>query len=111
VAKSGYVWDGSSWIPFTAPVGAVPNAVADYGSIAPTNPQIGQIWTDVSTDTLKIWSGSSWNIIQSKIPINKFSDSIISDTIISYNAMSVGPVRVGDGVIVTVVQGSVWSII
>jgi hypothetical protein len=63
VAKSGYVWDGSSWIPFTAPVGAVPNAVSNYASVAPVGPQIGQMWFDASTGILKVYTGSVWQTI------------------------------------------------
>lgn len=60
MAKSGWVWDGTQFVALTAPVGAFPNAVANYDSIAPNNPITGQIWNDVSTNTLKIWTGSSW---------------------------------------------------
>lgn len=60
MAKPGYVWDGTQFIPLTAPVGAFPNAVAVYSTVAPTSPKTGHVWFDQASGFLKIYNGSSW---------------------------------------------------
>lgn len=60
MARPGYVWDGTQFVAITAPLGAFPNAVANYDSIAPSNPKIGQVWFDASNNVIKVWNGSSW---------------------------------------------------
>jgi hypothetical protein len=82
MAKSISVWDGTQFVPANVPVGAVPNAVAVYNSVAPLNPKTGQIWNDTSNNLLKIWSGSEWI---SYAPTNSptFSGTVTASTIIS----------------------------
>lgn len=63
MAKTGWVWDGTQFVALTAPVGAFPNAVGNYDSVAPANPKTGQVWYDTSSGFLKIYSGSAWNAI------------------------------------------------
>jgi hypothetical protein len=63
MAKAAYVWDGTQFVSMNVPVGAVPNAVLFYEEFAPSNPQLGQMWLDTSTNILKIYSGSEWIIV------------------------------------------------
>ena len=60
MAKAIYVWDGTQFIPANVPVAAVPGSIAVYSSASPVNAQIGQVWYDTNSSSLKIWSGSSW---------------------------------------------------
>lgn len=83
MAKSGYVWDGSAWVPFTAPVGAVPNAVSAYSSVAPSNPQIGQMWVDVNFNPglIKVYNGSAWVTVSTPVPSADDDQNILANQV------------------------------
>ena len=60
MAKTGWVWDGTQFIPFSAPVSAFPNAILSYQSASPTGPKVGHMWNDTQNRLLKVWTGSTW---------------------------------------------------
>ena len=60
MAKAIYVWDGAQFVPANVPVAAVPDSVVAYSSASPVNAQVGQVWNDVASGTLRVWSGSTW---------------------------------------------------
>lgn len=111
MAKTGWVWDGTQFVALTAPVGAFPNAVANYGTATPTGTNTGQIWFNSTNNSLNVWSGSSWIVSDPAFNIDETTDTFIADYTLTYNGMSVGPMQINSGFTVTVPVGKVWSII
>lgn len=76
MAKTGYVWDGTQWISFSAPVAAVPNAVGQYSSTQPSNPTTGMLWYDTTVPSMKIYNGSTWVSVSSQVNLSAYAGHI-----------------------------------
>jgi hypothetical protein len=106
-----YVYNGSSWILATPPG-------SSYQTSSPSSPSTGQIWIDSDdSNKLYVWTGSAWQSIAIQSGANgsiALNSNTISQTYtfpVGYNGMSSGPLTIDDGVIITIPNGSEWSIV
>ena len=108
-----YVWSGSAWISAIT--------TSTYQATAPTSPVTGQMWIDSDDNKQYIWSGSAWILVSSAGAVGGGNDAVFFEngntvttnyTISSgKNAVSAGPITINNGVVVTIPNGSAWSIV
>jgi len=114
MAKAIFVWNGIQFVSANVPIGAVPNAVAILSSTEPSAKTVGQLWVDPSIYELRVWTGSSWQGTVAPIPQINYAVKEISENITisdDFNAYSIGPFTVNEGVLVTLPDGANWCII
>lgn len=108
----GDLWVESDVDSSSASVGAV----VQYGVSAPSSPSVGDIWYDSTNKTLKVYENSSWSPVGARNNADPFLYNLnsINENItipLGYNAVSSGPVTIANGVIVTISDGSAWSVV
>jgi len=90
-----FTWSGSQWIADDATAQAIAQTKASSksGSVAPTNPLIGDLWYDTSgtTPQAKIWNGTTWAIVDAGAAASAQLAYTLASTRVKATVASVAP--------------------
>ena len=82
----------------------------------PVSATAGQLYYNTNDNVIRFYNGTEWlNVSQGSTDSNFFENDVVltsSYTITTNkNALTAGPVTVANGVIITVPEGSTWTIV